>query len=58
MKTYKPLLREVFVEIGKYVKKNKLQPVRYNIEIKSNPEGDNAFHPVPTVFAKWFMTRF
>ena len=34
MKTYKPLLSEVFVEIGKYVKKNKLQPVRYNIEIK------------------------
>jgi glycerophosphoryl diester phosphodiesterase len=52
MKTYKPLLSEVFVEIGKYVKKNKLQPVRYNIEIKSNPEGDNTFHPLPTVFAK------
>ena len=52
MKTYKPLLSEVFVEIGKYVKKNKLQPVRYNIEIKSNPEGDNTFHPLPAVFAK------
>lgn len=52
MKTYKPLLSEVFKEIGKYVKKNKLQPVRYNIEIKSNLEGDNTFHPVPAVFAK------
>jgi glycerophosphoryl diester phosphodiesterase len=52
MKIYKPLLSEVFVEIGKYVKKNKLQPVRYNIEIKSNPEGDNTFHPLPMVFAK------
>jgi glycerophosphoryl diester phosphodiesterase len=52
MKIYKPLLGEVFKEIGKYIQKNKLQPVRYNIEIKSNPEGDNTFHPIPAVFAK------
>lgn len=52
MKVHKPLLKEVFKSVEAYVRKNKLQPVRYNIEIKSNPQGDNTFHPVPSVFAK------
>ncbi|MEP6902861.1 MAG: glycerophosphodiester phosphodiesterase family protein [Actinomycetota bacterium] len=52
MKVYKPLLTELFKEINKYLKKNKLPAVRYNIEIKSSPQGDNIFHPVPSVFAK------
>lgn len=52
MKVYKPLMSEVFAEIGKYAKKNKLKNIRYNIEIKSNPQGDNVYHPVPAVFAK------
>lgn len=51
MKVHKPLLSEVFTEVAKYVKKNKLQPVRYNIEIKSSVEGDGIFHPAPPVFA-------
>jgi glycerophosphoryl diester phosphodiesterase len=52
MKAYKPLLSEVFKEIGKYVQKNKLQPIRYNIEIKSGLDGDNVYHPTPAIFAK------
>jgi glycerophosphoryl diester phosphodiesterase len=52
MKTYKPLLSEVFKAVEKHIRKNKLKPVRYNIEIKSNPEGDNVFQPTPAVFAK------
>lgn len=52
MKIHKPLLSEVFKEIGKYAKKNNLAPVRYNIEIKSNADGDNLFHPVPAIFAR------
>jgi glycerophosphoryl diester phosphodiesterase len=52
MKVSKPLLVDVFREVGKYAKKNKLAPVRYNIEIKSAPEGDGVFHPSPNVFAK------
>ncbi len=52
MKVYKPLLREVFSEVNKYIKKNKLKPVRFNIEIKSTPQGDNIFHPIPSEFAK------
>lgn len=52
MKVYKPLLKDVFKEVNSYLKKNHLKPVRYNIEIKSAPEGDNVYHPVPGVFAK------
>ena len=52
LKVYKPLLRDVFKETQKYIRRNKLKPVRYNIEIKCTPAGDNIFHPVPAVFAK------
>jgi glycerophosphoryl diester phosphodiesterase len=52
MKVYKPLLSDVFVEVGKYAKKNKIKNLRYNIEIKSAPEGDGVNHPAPAEFAK------
>ncbi len=52
MKVYKPLLKDVFKEVKKYAKKNKLKSIRFNIEIKSNPQGDNTFHPTTDQFAK------
>ncbi|MDQ3130718.1 MAG: glycerophosphodiester phosphodiesterase [Acidobacteriota bacterium] len=52
MKVHKPLLKDVFAETRKYVRQNKLKPVKYNIEIKSNPAGDDIFHPTPAVFAR------
>ncbi len=52
IKVHKPLLKDVFSEVQKYLKKNKLKQVRYNIEIKSNLAGDNIFHPAPATFAK------
>lgn len=52
LKTVKPLLKDVFTEVQKYIKKNKLKQVRYNIEIKSSVAEDNIFVPVPTIFAK------
>jgi glycerophosphoryl diester phosphodiesterase len=52
MKVYKPLLSEVFSEIAKYAKKHKLKSVRFNIEIKSNPQWDGIYSPSPAVFAK------
>lgn len=42
---YKPLLTDVFAAIEKYTKDRGIAPVRYNIEIKSNPQGDDVFHP-------------
>lgn len=52
MKVAKPLLKEVFKSVNEYTKKNKLKPVRFNIEIKSNPDWDGKFSPVPAIFAK------
>ncbi len=52
MKVHKPLLKDVFGAVEKYVRQNKLKPVRYNIEIKSSESGDDFFHPVPSKFAK------
>lgn len=52
MKVYKPLLKDVFTEVQKYLRKNKLKQVKYNIEIKSNPAGDSLYHPIPAVFAR------
>jgi len=52
MKVAKPLLRDVFKAIGEYERRNKLKPVRFNVEIKSNPDWDDKFTPAPAVFAK------
>lgn len=52
LKVHKPLLADIFKETQKYIAKNKLSPVFYNIETKSKPEGDDIFHPTPAVFAK------
>jgi glycerophosphoryl diester phosphodiesterase len=52
MKTYKPLLSEVFEQVEKYIAEKKIPPVQYNIEIKSTPQEDNIFHPSPTVFCQ------
>lgn len=52
IKAAKPLLRDVFKTVDDYARKNKLKPVRFNIEIKSNPDWDGKFTPSPDVFAK------
>jgi len=49
-KEHKPLLSEVVHHVETFIKKNNLAPVIYNIEIKSDVEGDNIFHPTPSVF--------
>jgi glycerophosphoryl diester phosphodiesterase len=49
-KAYKPLLEEVIDTVEKYIREKKLKPVTYNIEIKSLPESDTEFHPLPPVF--------
>jgi len=52
IKTYKPQLSEVFRETRKYIKDHRLAAVRYNIETKSTPAGDDLYNPKPAVFAK------
>ncbi len=53
MKVVKPLLIDVFTEIAKFVKANKMAAPRYNIEIKTEgPAGDDVFHPKMEPFTR------
>lgn len=52
MKIHKPLLKELVDAVDNYNKENNLPPVRYNIEIKSEPIGDSIYHPVPSEYSK------
>jgi glycerophosphoryl diester phosphodiesterase len=51
MSVHKPLLTDVIVEVENHIKSYTRYEVDYNIEIKSEPEGDNKFHPTPKVFS-------
>lgn len=47
---HKPLLSEMVEIVEKHIRENNLDPVNYNIEIKSTPGGDNIYHPSPKKF--------
>lgn len=47
----KPLLQDVIKESEIHIKSYTGYEVDYNIEIKSNPSGDNKYHPSPEVFS-------
>jgi len=48
----KPLLTAVIDTVEKYIQTHNLSPIRYNIEIKSLPQGDSIYHPEPHEFSK------
>jgi glycerophosphoryl diester phosphodiesterase len=52
MPAVKPLLRDVIQMAEAYVDSTGRAPIFYNIETKSQPEGDNTFHPEPDAFAQ------
>ena len=53
--SHKPLLKDVIREVEAYIKENNLDPVNYNIETKSTPDGDNKYHPEPKEFVDLLM---
>jgi glycerophosphoryl diester phosphodiesterase len=55
MKVHKPLLTELIDSVENYIKINKLKPIRYNIETKSSPDGDNILQPEPQEFVQLLM---
>jgi len=55
IKVSKPLLSEVIAAIEAYVKQHGLSPVKYNIETKCSPSGDDVFHPKPEPFVDLLM---
>ena len=50
VKVVKPLLSKVIDTVEHYIADNQLPKVKYNIEIKSNPERDAVYHPEPEQF--------
>jgi glycerophosphoryl diester phosphodiesterase len=54
-KTYRPLFTELIDSVELYIKAHHLKPVRYNVEIKSSPDGDGTAHPAPELFVKKVM---
>lgn len=55
MAASKPLLADLISAVEAYTGKNNLPAIKYNIEIKSYPEGDGLFHPSPSVFTDLLM---
>ncbi|MEO9872555.1 glycerophosphodiester phosphodiesterase family protein [Ekhidna sp.] len=49
---YKPLLLDVIDSIESFIRENSLQPVNYNIELKTKASTDTLFHPVPAEFSE------
>lgn len=49
---HKPLLSEVISKTETFFKENNLHSPVYNIEVKSESEGDNLFHPLPDQFVQ------
>jgi glycerophosphoryl diester phosphodiesterase len=47
---YKPLLSEVLTAVEYDAQRLGRRPMRYSIEIKSNPDWDNLYHPSPADF--------
>lgn len=53
----KPLLREVISTVDAYCKKHRRPLPRFNIEVKSKPEWDGIYTPVPDVFARLVLAE-
>ena len=55
VKAIKPLLSDVFKAVKEYMMTVKRPFPFYNIEIKSAPEGDNIYHPLPAEYVELVM---
>lgn len=49
--SFKPLLSDVIAAVEGHIRSKTRYEVDYNIEIKSDPAGDNRYHPAPEVFS-------
>jgi glycerophosphoryl diester phosphodiesterase len=56
LKIAKPLLFDVIAAVETHIKSYSRYEVDYNIEIKSDPRGDNVYHPTPQEFSDLVVT--
>lgn len=54
---HKPLLSEVLAAVETACQQLRRPPVRYAIELKSSPEGDELYHPLPNEFLTLVMAE-
>ncbi len=55
--SFKPLLSEVITEVEAGTASLEVEPLHYNIEIKSQPATDGRFHPAPEEFAELVLDQ-
>ncbi|MEJ7626870.1 MAG: glycerophosphodiester phosphodiesterase family protein [Ferruginibacter sp.] len=55
IRSTKPLLKDVFDSVENYCRSNKITPVHYNIETKTQPATDGIYHPDPQQFVDLVM---
>ncbi|MGB7841441.1 MAG: glycerophosphodiester phosphodiesterase family protein [Salinimicrobium sp.] len=55
MKSYKPLLSEMIDSVEKFIRKNNLDRIRYNIELKSGKNLYGNYQPYPEEFVNLVM---
>lgn len=48
---HKPLLQDLIAACERFTRERRLPPVKYNIEIKSSPDTDRKYHPLPDEYA-------
>ncbi len=49
--SFKPLLSDVIDSVESFTRNKGLEPLRYNIELKTTKETDTVFHPSPQAFS-------
>jgi glycerophosphoryl diester phosphodiesterase len=52
VRSHRPLLCDVLRQAEAWCQQHGRPAVRYSLELKSSPAGDNVFHPVPTEFVR------
>jgi glycerophosphoryl diester phosphodiesterase len=55
--SHRPLLREVLHQAESWCQQHGRPAVRYSVEIKSSPAGDDLFHPAPAEFVRLALTE-
>lgn len=54
---YKPLLAEVVAQVDSLTQSTQRPAIRFSIEVKSSPAGDNLWHPAPEPYAKAILAE-
>lgn len=57
VRSHRPLLRDVLHQAENWCQQHGRSAVRYSLEIKSSPDGDDLFHPSPAEFVRLVLAE-